>query len=83
MKRRTATSTPLLAGGAMLVALVLLGAALLPIAECPKRYRVSEDPAFQEFMRKLKRVTHDLEPCSTCGGRGKVTLLRRWLWRGP
>ena len=81
MTRRYGTGTLILGAGAVLLALALLGAALLPIVGCPRIYGVSGDSGFHELMRNLKRVTHDLEPCSVCGGRGRVTLLRRWLWR--
>lgn len=78
MKRPSHAAGSFLTVGLALMALAIFGAALLPVVECPRRGVPKED---SEFVRVATRINHDVLGCAICGGRGKVTLLRRWVWR--
>jgi hypothetical protein len=76
-------SSGALLAAAGLLTLALIAAALLPIVECPRLDSPTEESYARKLVRELSRRDHDGLGCTVCDGRGKVTVLRRLLWRPP
>ena len=67
--------TFLLVGVVLLVGLAVVVAALVPVVECPENW----------YHARVVDATNrgkPYPPCDRCHGRGRVTMLNRWL-KGP
>jgi hypothetical protein len=74
-RSRTGAAPPWLIGVILLVGLAVVLAAVVPMVECP-------DTWYHARVVDASIRGKPYPPCDRCQGRGRVTLINRWL-KGP
>jgi hypothetical protein len=82
-RKHSGTAIILLSAGVVLF-LALAGGCLLPLRDCPRGEGITllppppDDPRYWE-MTAEERKNGKFFPCDECKGRGKVSILKRWI----